>query len=455
MESKRRVSPGWVLPIVLLAVGAGCGSSSGGTGHATDKQLRQAIAEAGIEPVDPGPAPSAAKIALGQALMFDKELGGNRDISCATCHHPLMHSADDLSVSIGTKGRGLGPARELGEGRHFIPRNAPDAFNRALPEWTTMFWDMRVSGSPETGFITPAGDNLPEGLESVLAAQAMFPVTSPDEMRGIPGDHDVFGKVNELANIPDDDLPAIWAGLMARLLAIPEYVALFAAAYPGVPAESLGFQHAANAIGAFEGSAFLFVDSPWDSYVAGDNSALDEDAKRGALLFFGKAGCANCHTGNLFTDQKAHDIAAPQVGPGRGEAAPQDIGRAAITGNDADLYAFRTPSLRNVTLTGPWMHDGAYTTLRAAVLHLLDPEAALNSYDPSQLSPPLQSTFQGDPATIDAILANLDEDAQPRYLTEEEIDQLLAFLTALSDPAAGDLSSLIPYSVPSGLPVSD
>lgn len=437
-----------------LAFAAGCGDA--GQPQTLDQSLRSAIHTAGISVLDAGPTPAPEKVALGQALMFDKELSGNRDTSCATCHHPLMHTGDSLSVSIGTGGRGLGPSRVLGAGRSLIPRNAPEVFDRGSSEWQTMFWDLRVSGTAQSGFVSPAGTELPSGLDSVLAVQAMFPVTSNDEMRGKPGDVDVFGAPNEIAMIDATDLPAIWDALMQRLLAIPEYETLFNTAYPSVPPDALGFQHAANALAAFETHAWTYLGSPWDRYVAGDDSAMMDDAKRGALLFLGSAGCAQCHAGNLLTDQKTHDVGVPQVGPGKGAEAPQDLGRWRVTGNAADKYAFRTPPLRNVSMTGPWMHDGAFTTLRAAVQHMLDPTTSLHQYDPGQLAPEMQGTFQGDAATIDAILANLDADvATPRHLSDAEVDDLLSFLEALTDPAAADLSGDLPDTVPSGLPVYD
>jgi cytochrome c peroxidase len=445
----------FAVAVVVSAVIAGCGGNDGQPPTA-DQQLRAALRAAQITPLDPGPQPAAAKVALGRALMFDKELSGNRDISCATCHHPLMHTADGLSVSMGTGGRGLGPTRTLGEGRSLIPRNAPELFNRGASLWTTMFWDMRASGTPATGFSTPAHEALPPGLDSVLAAQAMFPVTARDEMRGKVGDTDVFGEPNEVAALADSDFAGIWAMLTQRLLRIPGYVALFSEAYPDVPSEQLGFQHAANALAAFEIDAWTLLGSPWDHYVAGDDSALSQNAKRGALLFFGKAGCAGCHTGNLLTDQQSHDIAVPQVGPGKGAEAPLDFGRGRETGNEADRYKFRTPPLRNVAITGPWMHDGAYTTLEGAVRHLLDPATALRHYDVSQLAPDMQSTFQGDAQTLTAILANLDPlVATAQRLSDDEVNEILTFLEALTDPAAADLSGDIPDAVPSGLPVRD
>ncbi|HUM68759.1 MAG TPA: cytochrome c peroxidase, partial [Chloroflexota bacterium] len=109
-------------------------------------------------------------------------------------------------------------------------------------------------------------------------------------------------------------------------LAIPAYQELFRQAYPDVPAVELGFQHAANALAAFQAQAFTFTNSPWDRYLAGDESALSKQAKQGALLFYGRAGCAACHSGPLFTDQQYHNIAAPQFGPGRDDFAPLDYG---------------------------------------------------------------------------------------------------------------------------------
>jgi len=440
--------------LAMLLFGAGCGDDS--SSPTTDGQLQAAIEAAGVAPIDPGPAPEPAKVVLGRALMFDKLLSGNRDISCATCHHPLEATGDGLSVSIGTGGSGLGPDRVLGEGGNLIPRNAPEVFNRGAAEWRTMFWDGRVAGAPATGFATPAHDALPSGLDNVLAAQAMFPVTARDEMRGADGDVDVYGEPNEIAVIPDDQLPSMWAALMERLLSVPEYVDLFAAAYPEAAAEELGFQHAANAIAAFEIGFWSFADSPWDRYLRGERSALSESAKRGALLFLGDADCVGCHAGSLLTDQQYHDIGVPQVGPGKGAESPQDYGRGRETGRVQDRYAFRTPPLRNVAITGPWMHDGAYTTLEAAVRHHLDPQQSLQEYDPSQLSDLLRDTVQNDPATIEAILANLDPlVGTPLRITDEEVSDLLAFLEALTDPAAVDLSADVPDTVPSGLPVGD
>jgi cytochrome c peroxidase len=223
-----------------------------------------------------------------------------------------------------------------------------------------------------------------------------------------------------------------------------------------VAPDQLGFQHAANAIAAFEADAFTSLGSPLDHYLQGDAAALGEPEKRGALLFFGKANCGACHLGPHLTDNLFHSIGVPQVGPGSVEDAPQDRGRQRVTGSSGNSFQFRTPPLRNVELTGPWMHDGAYTSLDGAVRHYLDTRTALRTFDASQLREDLRGTYLSEPGTLDAMAASIDVlVADPVTLTNEEVGDIVAFLRALTDPAARDLSSVIPAGVPSGLPVGD
>jgi cytochrome c peroxidase len=399
------------------------------------------------------PSFSPDLILLGEALFWDPEISGNRDISCATCHHSLFATGDGLSVSVGTLGRGLGNERTLAVRRRFIPRNAPPIFNLGYAEWKVMFWDGRVSGDLENGFESPASTRLPDGLHNLLAAQGMFPVTSREEMRGDFGDKDIFGKPNELATIPDWDVPAIWQAIMKRLLAIPAYQELFSSAYPDLQIEELGFEHAANALAAYQAAVFTFEDSPFDRYISGDLNALTEEQRNGAILFFGKAGCATCHAGGLLTDQRFHNMGVPLVGHGKGRERPLDLGRARETGNDCDRYAFRTPPLRNVALTGPWMHNGAFTTLEGAVRHHLEGAASLLAYDPAQLLPALQETCIEDPVILNEVLATLDEQSGEVALTDDEIHEIMIFLEAFTSPSALDLRHTIPTTVPSGLTV--
>jgi cytochrome c peroxidase len=420
-----------------------------------DAELRQSLSRWGTVPIGPTPAQPPALVDLGQALMFDKVLSGNRDIACATCHNPASHAGDGLALSIGTGGSGLGPSRTLGPGRQFIPRNAPTLVNTGLGAFY-LFWDGRVSGS-SFAFQTPAGVALPPGLPNLLTAQAMLPVLNREEMRGVPGDHDRFGNPNELAELGDSDFVAVWQAVMRRLLAIPEYVSKFTAAFPGTPTSELGFQHAATAIAAFEIQALTRTDSPFDRYLQHDDAALTSEQKRGALLFFGdKARCSSCHGGPLLGGQSFANAGVPQLGPGVGSGAPLDLGRGELFNQEFYKFAFRASPLRNVELTGPYMHDGAFPTLEAVLKHYNDVPRALREYDTSQLPPALQQMYHGDDATITAVLTNLDGRlTQPLNLSDVEIGELVAFLKSLTDPAARDLTSLIPARVPSGLPVQE
>lgn len=319
-----------------------------------------------------------------------------------------------------------------------------------------MFWDGRVNLSAVYGLSSPVGNALPPLLQTALEAQAMFPVTSRDEMRGEFGDYDASRQLNEIAAVGDMRPKLIWARLMKRLLAVPEYAALFRAAYPDVPVEQLGFEHAAKALAAYEIAAFTYDDSPWDRYLAGDRAALSEAAKRGAILFYDEAGCAQCHSGNLLTDQQFHNIAVPQLGPGKLSDDRLDLGRFLETGRAEDRYAFRTPPLRNVTLTVPYMHNGAYTDLRDAVRHHLNPAGSLRIYDAASLPARFRETVRPEPELAEDILRSLDPRlATPPVLTDEQLADLMAFLGALTSPSAVDLSGLVPDSVPSGLPVGD
>jgi cytochrome c peroxidase len=218
--------------------------------------------------------------------------------------------------------------------------------------------------------------------------------------------------------------------------------------------DQLGFQHAANALAAYEIDFFTFEDSPFDRYIQGDESALSPEAVRGGLLFYGEAGCATCHTGGLLTDQQFHNLAVPQVGPGKGREEPLDLGRARETGNDCDRFAFRTAPLRNVAITGPWMHSGAFTTLEGAVRHHLNPAEGLLAYDASQLTVMFRSMCQDQPEVLQAVLNTRSDIASDEAtLTDAQVADLLAFLGALTSPTALHLEDTIPESVPSGLPV--
>ncbi len=394
----------------LLVLASGCDGwrTPSGPPASIDAELRQSLGGWGVVPIGATPVHAPALVDLGQALMFDKVLSGNRDIACATCHNPATHAADGLALSVGTGGSGLGPSRTLGPGRQFIPRNAPTLLNAGLGSFY-LFLDGRVSGFRSGPFQTPAGAALPPGLPSLLAAQAMFPVTNREEMRGMRGDRDRFGNPNELAELGDSEFVAIKN------------------------------------------------DSPFDRYLQHDDAALTAEQKRGALLFFGnKTRCASCHGGPLLGSGDFANAGVPQLGPGTGSGAPLDFGRGELVNQGFYKFAFRATPLRNVELTAPYMHDGTFPTLEAVLWHYNDVPRALREYDASQLPTALQPMYHGDDATISAVLANVDGRLSlPLGLSDVEIRELVAFLQSLTDPSARDLSALVPARVPSGLPVQE
>ena len=442
---------------LLLGVGAtGCGGDAAtapavSAAHSTPSHtdslatlVRQLTAGRGITALPAPPSVRPQLVQLGQALAFDKIMSGNRDVACMSCHLPAFSTGDGRSLSVGAGGSGLGPARIVPAGG-FIPRNAPSLFNMSALE--TAFWDGRVAEDAGGDFHTPAGVQLTPAMTRVfefgsLSAQPLFPITSHAEMRGTG---------NDLAAIADDDDTAIWAAIMARLGAIPEYRRMFEAAYPGTRFDDMNLAYASNAIAGFIVARLSFANTPWDRFLAGNDHALTQQQLEGAKDFM-SAKCSVCHNGAGFTDNRFHDVAVAQIGPGEGDgiSGHDDFGRMRVTGIPADKYTFRTSPLRNVELTGPWGHDGAYTDLRGFVDHYSESDVKLDTYDPNQLEPALRGTLLPDAADI---LANRDPLLAGVVFTPQQVDDVTEFLRALTDPAARNLSQLTPGHVPSGLPV--
>jgi cytochrome c peroxidase len=395
-------------------------------------------------PVDP-------KLAnIGRLLWFDTVTALNGDNACAGCHSPTNGFGDSQPIAIGIDNNGIvGPDRKG-------PRNmrrSPMVINTAF--FPSLMWNGRFSsnsGDPfdnRLGFAFPAPEGASlSGHPHLLVAQAFIPPTERTEAAGFDfeGDND-----------------AIRAEVARRLNDVPSYRRLFARIFPEVRVGGpIEFTMFARAIAEFEFS-LTFADAPLDRFARGDTGALTGAEKRGALLFFGVAGCVDCHSvagasNEMFTDFEPHAIAVPQLVPAvtnnqfAGSGANEDRGREDVTGDSRDRYAFRTPSLRNLAVAPAYMHDGAFTSVRAAIEHHLDAVASARSYDPS--SQRLPADLTGPLAPLEPLLDALDPKLRtPVVLTPREVDHLVAFVTwGLLDERAlpKRLEALVPRRLPSG-----
>lgn len=396
-----------------------------------------------------------AQARIGQLLFYDKILSGNRNISCGTCHHHDLAGGDGLSLGIGEGGTGIGPDRVAIDIRKRIPRNAPSLWNIGHNSVDVLFHDGRLEVSDQfgNGFDSPAEEWLPQGLDNIVAAQALFPLTAQFEMAGNPGENDVAGATH-------DRIDAAWPIIAARVRAIPEYSDMFIQAFDTVEEPlDISIVEIGNALGAFINSEWRSFDAPYDAWLVG--TPLPADAERGRALFFGEARCASCHSGALFTDQDFHAIGLPAFGPGRTrtfDKLPRDVGRMGETDLLSDAYRFRTPSLRNVALTAPYGHNGAYPTLGDMIHHHSNPAAARATWTPEMANLPdvpwlvaVDFSIRQDVremARQDAVL-----DINPVALSDAEILNITSFLNALTGETAKDRPLGRPETVPSGLAV--
>ena len=354
------------------------------------------------------------RIELGRLLFYDPILAGEKDVSCGVCHHPSLHFTDARPLSVGAGGEGLGPGRSPGPSSVTglriprEPRNAPTVLNSA--------YNGAFGPEPRAD-----GSMLWDGRLRSLEAQPSVPLRVRSEMLG-------------------DAYPAEVAldSVLARLRSIPGYVDRFRAAFPdraspADPAAAVDSSTYVRAVAAFV-RELVGRNSAYDRYVRGDDQALTARQKRGLELFFGEAGCARCHRGPMLSDFGMAVHGTPQIGPGKDLRPGDDMGRMEETGDPADRYAFRVPSLRNVALTAPYMHDGVFATL----------EEVVRFYD------------RGARPRHDRITDQMLHPAlrSPLELTDREVGDLVAFLESLTDPgrALDPRLRSVPESVPSGLP---
>lgn len=284
---------------------------------------------------------SSEKAELGRLLYFDGRLSSSGKISCASCHEPQKAFTDGSAVSTGIGGQKGG-------------RSAPTVINRAYS--TRQFWDGRAHS---------------------LEEQAKGPIANPLEMTA--------EKAADAAHTES----------IKRLSAIPGYAKRFEKVF-GV--NKFDIDHVAKAIATFERTVYS-GNAPYDRYNAGDKQALTPAQVRGMNLFFNKTACDSCHLGFNFTDGSYVNI-----GIGMDQPNP-DLGRYQVTNKDEDRGAFKTPTLRDIAHTAPYMHDGHLKTLEEVVEH----------YNRGGIKNP-----------------TLDQRMKPLNLTEQEKQDLVAFLKALN-----------------------
>ncbi|MEM7320111.1 MAG: cytochrome c peroxidase [Pseudomonadota bacterium] len=391
---------------------------------------------------------------LGHQLFYDPILSGNNNISCAHCHHPDHGTSDGLSLGIGEGGQGLGPERTAGAGadriKKRIPRNAPGLWNLGARELHTFFHDGRLSRSDlyGNGFNSPAEEWLPSGFNSLLAAQAVFPLVAQFEMAGNPSENEIIGAVH-------DRIDMAWPIIAKRVRTDPAYGPEFVRVFESIDApEQVTIVEIANALAAFMAIEWKSTDSPFDRYLSGNTAALSASQKRGLDLFYGKGGCAGCHSGALLSDQKFYALGLPPFGPGRTRAFDpyaRDVGRMGESDRIEDAYRFRTPMLRNVALTAPYGHNGSYPTLEGIIRHHLNPRRALDIWQPDLAALPQAAWLQASDFVIwqdkqEMARQRLANDIEPVDLTDAEISDLIAFLHALTGDSAGNG----PFGVPDG-----
>ncbi|MCK5190158.1 MAG: hypothetical protein KAR12_08905 [Methylococcales bacterium] len=467
-----------IIGLCVLSIASYQGSASAGNIHNhkdikyLDQSLREIIDTQGLtgNPLLNRSVPDikSPKAQLGMDLFFSKTLGGDQDSACVACHHPALGGGDQLSLPIGVEADApdlLGPGRSNKdalnnpEGGPPVPRNAPTTFN--VVAWDKFqFHDGRVesldktpgaNGSGESGIRTPDsafGVADPLAGNNLVQAQARFPVTSNEEMKGF--DHSEYTNqtirellAGRLGGYGDDK------HLIADLAHWEEK---FQKAFPesNLPIKKLISEQTVSMLIAEYERSQAFVETPWKKYIEGNDMVISTKAKKGAILFYtsnsmGRANCSSCHSGDFFTDEGFHNLAMPQIGPGKGDGdnGSKDFGRARETGLDEDKFAFRTPSLLNVEVTGPWSHAGSYASLEAVVKHHLNAAEAIENYDEQQLT-------QTGIRNLDQMSENTQEaSSSPNFalletiqLSDMQVGFLVEFLKTLTDPCTQDRECL-------------
>jgi len=411
-----RKQASWLgLLCALLVTGCGDDDSSTSTDPA-DPRVAFSLQSLESIPYPPDNPGRQERIALGRLLFFDPILGGEEDVSCGTCHHPQFAFADRRQFGAGASGSGLGPNRTVSRSAitdlpiTLEPRNSPTILNVAC-------------NHDQSGVPSANGVQFWDGRVNSLEVQATKPIASRVEMAGDAYTEDVA--LDSVLN---------------RLREIADYETLFRNAFPdeavafdsGLRAELIDSVTYGKAIAAYE-RELVTMNSAFDDYVRGNDNALTPQQLRGLNLFFGKANCGECHNGPMLSDFSFAVVGVPHEGVGKDVLPGDDAGREEHTGDPADRYAFRTPTIRNVELTPPYMHDGVHETLEEVVRFY---NAGCRPRHPEVTDSMLH------PAVV-----------QPLGLTDDEVHAIVAFMKSLTDPGVGLDPTLVtvPKRVPSGL----
>jgi len=361
----------------------------------------------GVGDNNPPTTNNISVVELGRLLFWDPILSGEKDVACATCHHPEFGYADGRALPIGVGGEGLGPdridagANEIG----LVPRNSPTILNTAF------------NGMDEDGGFDPADapmfwDNRTRSLET----QALQPLLSFEEMRGHAFSADVA--LDSIVN---------------RLRVNTQYRNLFATAFDNpnaINSENIGI-----AIAAFE-RTITATNSPFDQFQAGNQNAMSQAQIRG-MNRFNQIGCDDCHSGPMFSDFQLHVLGVPD----NNQLDESDSGANGT-------YAFRTPTLRNLGMTAPFFHNGVAENLQQTIAFY---RTARNFANNNNGGNPGGPGGGNGGLNINPNVARQDIDNDIRNLNNfnnNDVQDIAAFIQALNDP---DFDREIPQSVPSGL----
>lgn len=395
-----------------------------------DRLLRNRIEFYNIRPLVKIPAnPNRSLVELGKLLFSEKNLSGNRRMSCQTCHDPATATTDGRPMSQTENGLGI------------LARNSPALFNVGLSTRHSMFWDGRVhfdskkriftTPEPALNGESPERPEITSVMTSALAAQALFPLVSAIEMKGAEGENEIADAKTNLE---------AWDKIIERVK-VENYISLFLKAYPNLTVDKINIGHVGEAIAAFQREEFQSTDSPFQRYLKGNNRGMTVDQKRGFAVFLGRGRCIDCHTGSeLGKGDLFASVGTPQWG-----AAPfvLDKGQGDVLKDSRRNFFYKIPSLINVKLTGPYMHNGAFETLGQVIDHYDHISKTLNGFKVSaerQARIPVKVSVANHPLVLDDIWLSSQSGLFPELknqlrLLDREKRLLEIFLSeALTDP---------------------